>query len=607
MILEVVLKQVFLHPLPFLCLVIATLTPAALAQQKPLTNNLSPFCSDTNALDRIDRQIEFTRTFDDTVQRIAVLIRSGDLLWPYERENAHRTFAEALDLAVQNFKEKGDKPRRDGHLSVKVADQRYVVIRAIARRDSTWARKIVEALLKEEAREAGANDTNASQNDQAGEKLLGIALSLLSQDQNAALNFARTSLRYPATVWLPIFLYSLSDASKAAADGFYEEALRVYAGSPAQSFLYLSSYPFGNDHEVSETFPHMKYGVPKNFTPNVSLQRLFIETLLRRVQQATESLDDSSNQSRVSDTNKIWLALTRLEAQVKISAPDLIDSVKQAEGSVFSILNQKDQESVTSATSDHPQSSFEERIEEANRRVGPARNEALATAILSAGDSERVERLIEAASKIDEAELRDKLLDWLYFGAAQRAIFEKRTGDAKRLAAKVAEFDERAYLYLKIAEEAIKNMKNDVEARELLEEVLSTSGKAPDNELKARALLGVAYLYTKVDSNRAISVLGDAVKSINRIESPDFSRDFVGYRIEGKTFGSYVILQTPSFNPDSGFREIGKYDFDGAFYLASNLTNKTLRAMTTLSLVELCLQQTKGPERQKKKSRKAGS
>ena len=121
--------------------------------------------------------------------------------------------------------------------------------------------------------------------------------------------------------------------------------------------------------------------------------------------------------------------------------------------------------------------------------------------------------------------------------------------------------------------------------------------------VKARALLGIAYLYTRLEMNRSISVLSEAVKSINRIDAPDFSSNDAGRRIEGKYFGSYATMNTPGFNPENGFREIAKYDFDGAFYLAGNLANKPLRALTILTLAELCLQQTQEVKPDKPKKR----
>jgi len=180
-------------------------------------------------------------------------------------------------------------------------------------------------------------------------------------------------------------------------------------------------------------------------------------------------------------------------------------------------------------------------------------------------------------------------LSHVYFDRAQRALKDKKIEEARKLAAKVDELDQRAYLYSQIATESIKQTKNDAQAREMLEDVLNAVAKAPNTEVKARAQLAAAYLYSTFDPSRAIAVLGEAVKTINRVESIDLSSDSVHKRIEGKAFGSYTRLQTPGFSPQTVFSEIGKVDFDGTLYLASNLTDKSLRALTTLALAEQCL------------------
>jgi hypothetical protein len=53
--------------------------------------------------------------------------------------------------------------------------------------------------------------------------------------------------------------------------------------------------------------------------------------------------------------------------------------------------------------------------------------------------------------------------------------------------------------------------------------------------------------YARVDTNRGVEELGNAVRTINALENPDFSRQFVMMKIEGKTFGSYASFQTPGF------------------------------------------------------------
>ncbi len=83
--------------------------------------------------------------------------------------------------------------------------------------------------------------------------------------------------------------------------------------------------------------------------------------------------------------------------------------------------------------------------------------------------------------------------------------------------------------------------------------------------------------------------MGEAVHRINQMEQADFSRQYVTRKIEGKTFGSYTTFQTPGFSPENAFREVGKLDFDGTLNQASNFTDKSLRALTTLALVEQCL------------------
>src|SRR6185437_10049263 len=118
--------------------------------QKKTTSSL---CTRDNAVDIAKQQILITRTFDNPLQRIAVLLRAADLLWPQDQEKSGAAFMEAFDLAVQNFKETGDQ-------------------------------------------------------------LLRLAFDLAPTDPPTAINFARQSFRYPATLQLPIFLYQLARFSQ---------------------------------------------------------------------------------------------------------------------------------------------------------------------------------------------------------------------------------------------------------------------------------------------------------------------------------------------------------------------------------------------------------
>jgi hypothetical protein len=548
-------------------------------------------CSRDLALTLIQQQIDATKTFDEEVRRITVLIKAADLIWPYQQTKARSAFADAFETAQRDFKEKGDKPKQEGHLIIQVADQRFVVISAIAKHDAVWARKLTEQLSKEDAETAKQESSqDPGQDARTGEKLLSLAYELMASNEPAALSISRTSLRYPATFWLSLFLYKLSEQNSAAAENFYREALAVYANGPLDRFLYLALYPFGESCDLGDPPLTTCYTVPNRFAPNVTLQRLFIQTLLGRSQQVIEGSVESGARDRSSDARQIWLALTRLDRVVEKFLPELIEPLRQAKAADFAILNQQEQQSVTLTVTEQPPKSFDEQVEDAERQPDAARRDGfLVFAVLGAASKENLERLIDVIAKINDELARKQLLDWLYFERAQKEIKDEKLDRARALAAKVTQLDQRAYLYLKIAEAFIKTTKNDASARESLDEVLEAAAKAPDTIVKARALLGVAYLYSSIEPSRGISVLSDAVRCINHLESPDFSNDDAGRRIEGKKFGAYAMMQTPGFSAENGFREISKVDFDGTLNQAVNLSEKSLRAMTTLAVVEQCL------------------
>jgi hypothetical protein len=213
-----------------LCGMMLAVGAGAAAQDKSQTPAPPSSCSRDNALEIIEQQIGATRTFDNAVQRITVLVHAADLLWAFQQKKARAAFTEAFDLAVQNFKDKGYELMRGGKtMMISLPDQRYTVIGAIAKHDVAWAKKLTDQLLKEERQEAEEKPTKDNQRDRrTAEELLSMAISLLPSDEPAALNFARQSLRYPATYYLSQFLYELAGIDQPAANQFYQEALAAY-------------------------------------------------------------------------------------------------------------------------------------------------------------------------------------------------------------------------------------------------------------------------------------------------------------------------------------------------------------------------------------------
>ena len=580
---------------PLLTLFIVSAVVAQQPQKQPTAT--SPLCTRTHAIDNTKQQILFTRTFDKSVQRIAVLLRAADLLWLHDQERSLATFMEAFDLAVQDFKEQGDQTRRTSQSQfaavIALPDQRFKVIAALARRDPAKAKELTQKLLDDAATEA-ADKPAADPRSQmrTAEKLLTLAQGLAATDPAAALHFARQSLRYPATMYLTIFLYHCARTNKGGADIIYQEALTAYGSAPMDQFLYLSAYPFGNTRDAGEMPSYTNYGVPEVYVGNVGLQRQFTQRLLARAQAGLEGGVDAAAQ-RLSDPAQMWLALTRLERQIQTNLPDLAEAATQAKDRLFALLTPPTQGRVsnTFASDDRPRRTFDELIEAAEKLSNPGnRDRELTFAAIQSSKGEPLEKVLSVIDKISDSTLRAGVLNWFYFFNTRSLLEEKKLDEARKSASKVADLDLRAYLFSQIAEESLKQAEDQTQAREMLNEIADAAGKAPKTIVSARALLALANLYAKIDVNRGIEELGNAVKTINAIESPDFSQQFTMMKLEGKTFGSFASFPTPGFNPENAFREMGKLDFDSSLQQATTFTDKSLRALTTLAVIEPCLE-----------------
>ena len=60
---------------------------------------------------------------------------------------------------------------------------------------------------------------------------------------------------------------------------------------------------------------------------------------------------------------------------------------------------------------------------------------------------------------------------------------------------------------------------------------------------------------------------------------------------------SFIASQRcPGFNPENTFREIGKIDLDGILNQAAGFSDKLLRSMTTMAVIEECLKPENRPK-----------
>jgi hypothetical protein len=605
-----------------LLLMTLCLLPAyAGAQVKKEAERPKVYCEPSRALALVGEQLSEAKAFDNPVKRIAVMMRAADLLWPRERTQARAVFTEAFELASSHYRARGDeirqeKGRADSKLSgltVQLPDQRFVVLRAIAKRDIAWARALAARAAEETREEAKKTETESKQRHRpVGEKLLPFAESLLESDRQTALAVARSSFNDPATMYLPSFLYKLAESDRPAADALYREALAAYADRDIESLLYLSQYPFAMVSAIAPTSSSMGMSLPKGFSAAPELQRLYFNTLLgfaeRRLAALAEQPPAEVPPYRNTEPELLYTALKVLETLYGAGQPAVLERIDELEGRAVTLLSPVRQRDADDFAQRHldsrkvvpSENAFDLALERAESMPADRRDLFISMAVMHSSDAAPLEKVEAAAQKIEEVEVRKAVLGVVYFRRGHQAAYAGDFDEARRLAERVEALEARALLFLNIASEGLKRSDDKQRAEELLSTVVEAARKAPDTEAKARALLGVAHLYARFDYLRGLAVMGEAVTVVNKLHEPDLARTSLPITIQGKNFSSYAGWPMPTFTLESSFGELGARDFEATLGHAEQLGDNYLRATAILALAAKCLEDAEKQEPREK-------
>jgi tetratricopeptide (TPR) repeat protein len=598
------------------CFLFSSLTIQAQQAQKPA-------CDEERAILLAEKQVEEVSMLDQSPKQIAVMVRAADVLWNAQQSTARKIFTDAFDLAEKLFKEKGDEFKREGRSVTLFPDQRFVVMRAIAKRDGVWAKQLAVRVAEETRKQAEQAASEAKLQPQQDfkqsvqSKVLSLAITTAPIDKTTAASLIRSTFAYPISSMLPNALFILGDVSQEDANQLYQEALRAYANAPINEFLYLAAYPFVRDRIIGAEMYMNGWGMPKNVQPVPALQQQFIETLLRRGEAILKTPEQQTGGVyKLPEAAQLVIALTHLEAIAAQLQPVYVDRIAELKTYLQASLNTDMRQSLDNVQRQHDEvatrmsgkgNSFATYSEQAERESNPEKREqAWAFAILNASDEISIDDLTGVARMVDDEKLRNQLLTFIYFKRTQKAIKDGQFVEALQLVKKIEQLDFRAYLAYEAAAAALKKEEEKLRAKEILEDVLELAYKAPGTNEKVRTLLGVAYLYAKLDKTRAFEVMSEAVKTINSLTNPDFSSPFIQQKIEGKQFSSYYGYGVEGFSLETVFRLLAPLDFDGALYRARSLDDRAQRGLAVLALAASCLEELDRIKKQDAEKKKRG-
>jgi hypothetical protein len=593
-----------------LLLVLALAFAQPLIYSQTESERSGPVCDQDRAIDLAEKQVESAAALEKSEKAIAVMVKGADLLWRYKEKKARAILTDAYAKAQRDYEAKGDQTRMDRGLAIPLPDQRFVVLSAIAKHDETWAKKLIDALPEYSDSSAGQNTAKDGASPGATKKelkrsspadrIISLAMGLDPINHEGAMALVRSTFRYHVPYNFAAYLFKVSEKDRAATDALFLEALSNYSSGTIDDLLYLSPYAFG----ANRTIGPPRRGTAMYFAPAGFERAPQAEAAFLRVFFAVCSRELSAYQSPQSGLpygtqvpDQVLSAMGSIEPIVAARYQELVPQITVLKSQAAAMMTdparrRADAYVKTFSSGDRPplERQFDQKLEELEKVVDTSRrNNQLIMLLMYNATEQPIEKLVTAAGKITEEVASRQMISWIYFANTQKLITEGALAEATKLAGKIEEIDVRATLLAQIAAQSLSMKSDRVQATEALEVAYAAAKSAPENEAKARTLLGLASLFTKVDRVRASEAMAAAIKTINTLQEPDLSTKFLTRRVETKTNTLFGGAAAPDFTIENSFARYGAEDFEGALWSAQKLDDKYLKAIAVLSLVDNCL------------------
>lgn len=557
-------------------------------------------CNEDFARNLVEQQAAESRTVAETDKRVRMLVRTADFLWKYDEPRSREYFAEAFKVANERFHERGfeKKEHTTGILTLR-PDHRFEVLRAIAKRDSGWARKLTEDVLKEY--EKSRNERDGIDKYREVNSLMAIALENVENDPQLSMYLYRRMMRFELGYQWFWTLYSVAGIDQSFANALYGELLSSNANGSPGNIVYLSAYPFARSRMIGYESTNYEAVVP-DIQPDPRLQARFIDLMIRRSDAYASdpaNLGKQPEQFRQPEAVYIVGALRDLEPIVIESFPAFLPRLNAARAKAMSMLTAADRKRLDEQEKSRSTAArtFDERIAELEKSDEEGKlTDAMILQTLISGllKSEEQFVLLEPwIEKIGDTEGRSASFEYYWYLRSRLAIKEKRYADAQKYAIKVRTMEYQAILWFEIANKQLEDLNDSATAYQTLADVGRIARRAEDSVGKARVLLGLSNLYEKVNHSFAISELSDAVSVINKLENADLQARWLMLSIKVKDMSFGASIGTPGYDLENTFTAVSKEDFSLPLSNAKAIDDKFYRTIAVIAVAKNCIDRPK--------------
>jgi len=521
---------------------------------------------------------EEMRDIEDPEERLELVVRVAEVL---ERDSPER--AKALLTAAFEEMLKYESDAKQTEMPDRWNALRKRIISRIARHDEELAKRLLDRLYE---RGFSSEETSSAQ---IG--YVQFARGLIDDRPNLANYMARKRMRSLLSWEGLLFLLDLREKDKAQADRLFLEVASQVASEGAKDvneLLLLYAYAFSPalPLELTEKTPRM-LSLPGyrqgSADPEVAVP--FLQSVIPPL-LAPE---------RYAGPGPVWgprgdfLFITVILPQCHRFLPAFVEELERQRNVLATLIPERERSSLESSVSRSsslpPQresvESLLEKAERATHQRGKDRFLFLALdRAIQKGDFERASKIVEKFSM----EKREEILSFLNYLRAEKAVKEGDLRQALDSARRPMRPSLKAYLLIVIAFRQ-SSSGDQQEAMSSLIEAEHIVRKLEPDRVKASLLLGLSAIHGLLETPYALTVLREAVETINKAK--DFQGDVsVGNLITVGDFSFAYEVDERVFSFELPFSLLGARDFHVTMAFARAVARPVLRARAVIAVCE---------------------
>ncbi len=533
-----------------------------------------------------------TRVLEPEHERPVVVAEIADTYWAFDKVHARKLFIEAFDAALALEK----SPTRH--------DPVAAVLSRVAKRDHELAMKLAYRLRTHQAKEKTSSD-----------KSLKAARELLKSDAKLAVELIKGSASFGPSMSGMWLLFQTAETDPTGAADIYNVYIKSVGATPTpdlSSVLWLAGYPFGYGEAYGGSID------PASFTgfgglripglkPQPELSATYLQIAFAAVTDTLRRAAETNNEERDLLNSLALFSVSYLFPEVRRYLPNAEGAwsalYRQAsagttekrrldvERHLQSLMEVRARTEKYQSKEEFAQGDAKEKLDQIEKLPdGCSRDASYAEIALASSYSKDFRQARQVADRIGSLELRESVLQFTYYDEVN-ALIDGDLIRASELVEKVSSKDQRAILYVKIAQAALKKSDKSM-AIELLNRARVLVRSSDDRALQAGVLLSTSGLYAQFDTLEATYVMKEGIKAVNRMKEPMADAFSVMRKVnlnchsgEDRWYGGSERGETFSLYETLAAIARSKGQSESAVSLASEIEDKPTRIRAQLAII----------------------